>query len=395
MRISTAELYRQAVSQMQQQQLALSKIQQQISTGLRLRTAADDPAAHSRILNLEAGLGDIDRMGENAGFVNQRLALLDDTLGELNSYLMRLRELAVQSNSGTLDATQLKHIQTEVMQVQDAILQLSNRQDGDGTYLFSGNDQAASPPFSRVGQNVAYSGDQGLRQLEVAPGQFITENIPGSELFQRITSGSGGFRVREVAGASGSAVLTGASLTNAGTWNGGPYTLSFTDPANYEIRDAGNNLVAAGAYTPGESIDVQGIRLTLEGAPAAGDSFVVESAHKQDLFSTVQQFSDALVAGGDSARLSNAIYGSLEDLDQAINHINDQRALVGSRLNTADAAQSTHDALSLHYKNSLSQLKDLDYAEASAELAQQLTALQAAQATFTRVQGLSLFNFLN
>jgi len=39
-------------------------------------------------------------------------------------------------------------------------------------------------------------------------------------------------------------------------------------------------------------------------------------------------------------------------------------------------------------------LQDLDYAEAISRLSLQTTALQAAQQTFARVQGLNLFNFL-
>jgi len=42
----------------------------------------------------------------------------------------------------------------------------------------------------------------------------------------------------------------------------------------------------------------------------------------------------------------------------------------------------------------LSNLRDLDYTEAASRLSLQMTALQAAQQTFQRVQGMSLFNLL-
>lgn len=398
MRISTAQLYRDAVSQMQQQQLSLSRIQEQIASGLRLRTAADDPAAAARILNLEQGLDNIDRMGENASLSFQRLGQLDSTLGELSNNLRRVRELAVQANSGTLSNEQLGHINAEVRQIIDGILQIANRQDGEGLYLFAGNDQAAAPPFSMGGGNISYSGDQGQRMLEIAPGQLIASNLSGAELFQRIPTGQGNYRVREDSGNTGSMVQTGTQLTDPSQWDNGPYRIEFINNSDYEIRDASSTLIASGSYTAGDVIETQGVRMSFDGTPDTGDSFTLEAAHRQDLFTTVQAFSDALASADNSpnanARLANAIYRTLEDLDQAMAHVDDQRAIVGSRMNTAEGAQNTHDALSLHYKESLSGLKDLDYAEASAELARQLTALQAAQSVFTKVQGLSLFNYL-
>ena len=53
MRISTRQIYTQGVEAFQQQQQKLAKLQQQISTGVRLTRPSDDPAAASKILELE------------------------------------------------------------------------------------------------------------------------------------------------------------------------------------------------------------------------------------------------------------------------------------------------------------------------------------------------------
>ena len=50
--------------------------------------------------------------------------------------------------------------------------------------------------------------------------------------------------------------------------------------------------------------------------------------------------------------------------------------------------------MALITKSARSDIEDVDYAEAVSELSKQETALQAAQATFSRVTGLSLFNFI-
>jgi flagellar hook-associated protein 3 FlgL len=48
----------------------------------------------------------------------------------------------------------------------------------------------------------------------------------------------------------------------------------------------------------------------------------------------------------------------------------------------------------LDTQKALSEVQDLDYAEAASRLNRELLSLEAAQQTFVRVQGLTLFNFL-
>ncbi len=56
-----------------------------------------------------------------------------------------------------------------------------------------------------------------------------------------------------------------------------PVTIRFTDAATWEARDADDNLLASGSFSPGASIEVNGWRVSISGAPAAGDSFSVSS----------------------------------------------------------------------------------------------------------------------
>jgi len=70
------------------------------------------------------------------------------------------------------------------------------------------------------------------------------------------------------------------------------------------------------------------------------------------------------------------------------------RASIGTRLNEVDAAKSSANDLSDQYASTLSGLRDLDYAKSISDLARQQITLQAAQQSFAKVNGLSLFNFL-
>ncbi len=92
---------------------------------------------------------------------------------------------------------------------------------------------------------------------------------------------------------------------------------------------------------------------------------------------------------------SNAPQGvTLTQMDSALQKVSDIRASVGARMNTIEQQRSANDAIALVLEENRSALRDVDYAEAVSRFEQQVLALQAAQQTFVRVQGLSLFNFL-
>ena len=64
------------------------------------------------------------------------------------------------------------------------------------------------------------------------------------------------------------------------------------------------------------------------------------------------------------------------------------------RLNRIDSLRESNDAFTLQLQETLSEVRDLDVTEAISRLNLQLVALQAAQQSYVRIQGLSLFNFL-
>lgn len=85
---------------------------------------------------------------------------------------------------------------------------------------------------------------------------------------------------------------------------------------------------------------------------------------------------------------------TLTDLDTAIERVMTTRTHVGARMNAIEDQKVSNEAFDLAVTEVRSSLEDLDYAEAISRFNQQLTALQASQQAFLRVQNLSLFNFL-
>lgn len=167
---------------------------------------------------------------------------------------------------------------------------------------------------------------------------------------------------------------------------------------SYVVLDSDDNVEASGAYAEQQLIQFNGIQTFFKGSPNNGDYFTISPSANQDIFTTVQNLIDALESGGsnptDRAVLSNAVNRVLTDLDQAQINTLRIRADVGARLAAIDSQRAANEEAVFQVTQTLSTIQDLDYAEAISRLNVQLTALQAAQQTYTKVQGLSLFSYL-
>ncbi len=107
----------------------------------------------------------------------------------------------------------------------------------------------------------------------------------------------------------------------------------------------------------------------------------------QNILETVHD----LATGLESNAPNSAI---LTDIDTAMDRLLAVRAKIGARLNALDSQRAVNEQYIVQMESSLSEIQDLDYAEAVGRLNLQLAGFQAAQQSFQRIQSLSLFNFL-
>ena len=124
----------------------------------------------------------------------------------------------------------------------------------------------------------------------------------------------------------------------------------------------------------------------------------MKPASFESAFATIDQLADALELspGSDAARAGQrqAINDALGQLDRAENRLLEVRADVGARLNTLQDVQNTQDDVRFSLEKLASDVRDIDFAEVVSRLQQEQFTLQAAQQSFVRIQGNSLFNFL-
>ena len=192
MRLSTSQIFQQSVTAMQNKQAELAKTQLQLATGQKILTPSDDPAAATRILNLNHVIETTDQFQRNADYADTRLSLEESTLTDVGNLLQRVRELSVRANNDTLSAGDRQAIAAEVRISLDGLVQMGNTKDADGEYLFSGF-QTDTEPFSHDGLgNFTYAGDQGQRSLQIGAKRQVAVGDSGDEIFMRIDDGTGG-----------------------------------------------------------------------------------------------------------------------------------------------------------------------------------------------------------
>jgi len=126
MRISTSLMYQRGVDAIESQQVKLSKTEQQLATGERLGSPADDPFASTRIVALEEEQTLLDQYNRNSDYAMTRLQQEETALTSAINALQRLRELAVQTANGIYSAEDRRTVSEEAYQIRDGLLQVAN-----------------------------------------------------------------------------------------------------------------------------------------------------------------------------------------------------------------------------------------------------------------------------
>jgi flagellar hook-associated protein 3 FlgL len=307
-----------------------------------------------------------------------------------------VHDLAIQANSAAMDSTARAAIATELKSRVIELQDLANRRDANGEYLFAGLS-TQTQPFQRSAGGVSYVGDQGIRAVQISADQKIIDGFSGQQAFQDIPQGNGSFTVAAGVHVGASSIDSG-QVTNPAAWVPGTYSLQFTTASSWQVVDATSAVVASGAYTSGSAINFNGAQVTVSGAPAAGDSYGIAPAGREDVFTTIDKLVTTLTQAVDDpvgrSTLNTEIAGSLTQIDQALTHMINLRAEIGARLSTVDTASVARQQLDDTLTGSVGKLQDLDYAAAVSTMNQQLLGLQAAQQAYGRIAQLSLFNYL-
>ena len=418
--ISSNQFYAGGLSGMLQQQSLLGTLSQELSTGNALVNPSSQPVAVAQNVSITAQIGQLAGFTQNGSNAQQSLQLESSTLQSVGTLVDQVRQLALQMNNGTISAQQLQNAGTQMQGYLQQLVQYGNTQDGQGNYLFAGSRNQTQPFVLQANGQVQYQGDGGQNQLALGSSLSTAVGDPGNAIFMNIPGGNGSFSVAASGSNTGGASLGPGTVNNPGLAqqvllvNGTEYQISFSTPASgsgldYTISSgsgaafASSGAVASGSFSSGMSIGLPpganpAIEVPVVGSPAAGDSFTIAGSQPQSLFATFQSLQQALSAtpagSGSAARRAQAISNALASLDQAQTVLLGTQSAIGSRLQQVQAVQTQNSGVTLQLQTQQASIASINYPQVITQYQQSLTALQAAESAFSKLQGLSLFKYL-
>lgn len=407
MRISSNSIYEIGISQLGNLQTGLARTQNQLSTGRRILTAADDPIASARALEVTQSEQINLQLATNRQNANSSLSQVELALTNVTGLLQDVKTLTVNAGNAALTDADRRSLATELSGRLDDLLGIANTADGAGGYLFSGF-KATTLPFIKTPTGAQYQGDQGQRFLQVGSTRELPISDSGNSVFEDNITGNGTFvtSANAVPPNTGSGIVSSGSVTNAASLTGENYKIAFTvvpgspPVTTFDVTNTTTNVpVSVGnPFVSGQPINFDGLQFDVRGIPADGDSFNIAPSTKQSVFTTLTDLISALRAPASGAtgqaNLTNALNSAQDNINSSLDNVLSVRSTVGSRLREIDALEGAGQDLNIQYKQTLSDLQDLDYTQALSKFAQTQTTLEAAQRSFIKITGLSLFSYI-
>jgi len=183
MRISTQTMFETGAARIGELQSGLVRTQQQIATGRRILSPADDPVAAARSLEIMQSQSLNAQYGVNRQHAKSSLEAVEGTLSSVTALLQDVKATVIASGNGALSDTERGFMATELRGRFEQLLGLANTRDAVGNYVFSGF-QTATPAFVETPTGASYQGDLGQQLLQVDSTRKMAASSPGQTVFQ-------------------------------------------------------------------------------------------------------------------------------------------------------------------------------------------------------------------
>ena len=324
------------VEQIFSQMRELSKTRNEVSSGIKVSLASDDPGRAGTITKFQATLQRLERHGDRIGTSLSILETQESTLDSIQNIILRVREIGAGAANETIPASVRKTLSREVFQLRDQLVGLMNTRS-QGSYIYGGADDDDPPVDLADPVTGGYN----------PPGDGVSP-----ESMRYIFDDEEGTSVTK------SVQITDSDTVRLNTYGG----------------DVFKNALAA-VERIGRSL--AGYR-TEPAAPALPDGT-----------------GDAYVQPDEYSEQTRDIIECLDLLDNASkNEIELERTSVGSRTNRLYQARDVLDLVKLNTEKARGTIQDADIFEAASRLSSLETSFQALLASGARINDLTILNFL-
>jgi len=302
MRISSNLFFETGLRTINLQQSDLMHRYQQVGTGRRMITPADDPLAAAQTINIAQSQSLNVRYAENRQVAKTQLGIQENTLDSVSTLLSGLKTRLVEAGNGTLSDADRGVLANVLENAKDNLMGLANATDGNGQYLFSGHSGSRPPFIADSFGAVSYQGDEGRRLIQVDQTRQLDSADTGLDIFTKAAPGARDYITHVAAGNQGTGIIGKPVIADPkGQYVGAKFELSFTEAGDGSMQYSVTVRDAADYILSGPSVPVAyddstetlalpgGVQVAFSGMPADGDAFSVEPVFVTDPFISAQQ----------------------------------------------------------------------------------------------------------
>mgnify|MGYP001488780268 CR=1 FL=1 len=426
MKISNKLFNEQQISQFSKQMETAQKIQAKISSGKNIIFASDDPVGAVQLSGLNDVKNKIEQYIDNANLALNRLELMDSTLEASKNVFIRCNELAIQASNDVLAPSDREAIALEFDELKKELLSLSNVRDSTGSYIYAGF-KTKKPAFEIDSTgSVSYKGDRGSINLAVSESRMLESTIDGASVFQDIVTSSGvstdlfaavdnvSRSIRTANSGVEAAKAPGIAKLNLTNQDPGTYSFTITSgskTADISVALTGTNLTDVATAINAADLDItatlqdSNTSLVLTNTLAKDITLsnleipnITKSQEQPTSFISFQPIDAAGTSLGNSQTVydfDQTIASRLDELVTIQNHLSNQRAKVGARVNSAVRQKDVMDERKIQITTDVSELADADLSKLVTELQSLLTSQEASQKAFVKISGLNLFDYIS
>ena len=166
MRISSLQFFEQNLKTLNNTQAELLNLQKQVGTGVGIDQASDDPEAFITAFQAQKGITEAEQFNRNITVVRSRFSQQETILGSIGESLNSLKDLALQSRNGTLNAQDQRSLAIEFKSRLEEVRDLLKTKDFDDLPLFQTTGTESSVEIAN-GRSIALTFSAGEKLLGI------------------------------------------------------------------------------------------------------------------------------------------------------------------------------------------------------------------------------------
>ncbi|MCU4676427.1 flagellar hook-associated protein FlgL [Catenovulum sp. 2E275] len=406
MRLTTNMIYSRNLDGILESQKRLVRANDVLNQQTNILKPSDDPTGATKVVRFDEDLARLEQFSKNNISVKNSLSQQETIMTNINESLTKANSLVIQAGNGALGYADRKAIATEISLIKDEVLDLMNSKNAQGEYIFAGA-KSDQPPFvlNSAGEFV-YQGDENVKKVQVSETLKLDVGVPGSGLaIFEDTSARSSVSLNASSTASGDYRLAdGDSFDKFHKQNYvqiPPHPAGSNDyrvilgAGTYQVEDSSGTVLQSGDYADGDKINFKGLEFDISGTAGQSIDFTLDSPNKKNILNALTEMVNMIQNSetvGDA--YSDKIQQTLYSLEQAQGNLGEARSEIGGRVNVLDSVKLSNTDQEINIKEAKANVSEADLAEAITELQKQEVAYQVSSQTFTKLSGLSLFNFL-